>query len=277
MALPLQARRQTSGDAMRQQRYVTNELAHFVGRALRHDETAQYELFADVLRTGLLVNKVGLSGEMTHEGIDRATSMHGVIGGPLFGELAERHVMSMVCFCDIPEPDLAIHQRKYGRFGLSFRKAFLINKGARPVYYVADNTSTIPFGKPRPIKDRFNQRVAEMDALSRVLSRRRLELQGQPDSEPSGIGWSIEQVEQVHELITWVNAELLGYVKGFDATASDEDEENVYMEREWRTPFSVRFSLDDVSRIFLPREFAQRFREDFRTYMNQLSFVDPDG
>ena len=45
----------------------------------------------------------------------------------------------VVCFCDIPEHDLEIHVNKYGKFGLSFRKEFLIGLGASPVFYVAKN------------------------------------------------------------------------------------------------------------------------------------------
>ena len=38
---------------------------------------------------------------------------------------------------DIPVEDLGIHITKYSRFGLSFIKSFLINKGANPVFYVS--------------------------------------------------------------------------------------------------------------------------------------------
>ena len=46
----------------------------------------------------------------------------------------------MVCFCDIPDSDLAIHVNKYSRFGLAFKKEFLIAKGACPVFYVANES-----------------------------------------------------------------------------------------------------------------------------------------
>src|ERR1019366_7648127 len=43
---------------------------------------------------------------------------------------------SYVCFCDIPLGDLDLHMRKYSRFGIAFRKEFLLKKGATPVMYV---------------------------------------------------------------------------------------------------------------------------------------------
>ena len=46
----------------------------------------------------------------------------------------------MVCFSDIPVPDLGIHMGKFSRFGLAFNKSLLIKRGANPVFYVAGNS-----------------------------------------------------------------------------------------------------------------------------------------
>jgi hypothetical protein len=47
----------------------------------------------------------------------------------------EMVVPTCTCYCDIPIGSLAFHARKYGRFGLSFHRDFLIRNGARPVAY----------------------------------------------------------------------------------------------------------------------------------------------
>jgi hypothetical protein len=47
----------------------------------------------------------------------------------------------VVCFCDIPLPDLPLHMTKYSRFGIAFRREFLISFGANPVFYVANNAT----------------------------------------------------------------------------------------------------------------------------------------
>jgi hypothetical protein len=39
-------------------------------------------------------------------------------------------VTTCTCYCDIPVENLAFHARKYGRFGLSFHRDFLILAGA---------------------------------------------------------------------------------------------------------------------------------------------------
>jgi hypothetical protein len=68
--------------------------------------------------------------------------------------------------------------------------------------------------------------------------------------------------------------DLLGYVKFFDASKSDDAEENFYMEREWRTPYNVYFEINDIYRIILPNAFNVRFREDVPEYAQQITFSD---
>jgi hypothetical protein len=46
------------------------------------------------------------------------------------------------------------------------------------------------------------------------------------------------------------------------------------MEREWRVLEDVRFSLADVERVILPREYSGRLRADLPGYSGQLSFSD---
>jgi hypothetical protein len=55
-------------------------------------------------------------------------------------------VPTCTCYCDIPLSNLSFHAKKYGRFGLSFHRDFLIQRGARPVMYVpmrADDRSSV--------------------------------------------------------------------------------------------------------------------------------------
>jgi hypothetical protein len=64
------------------------------------------------------------------------------------------------------------------------------------------------------------------------------------------------------------------FIKYFDDLASDEDEANVYMEREWRVIGDVKFALADVHRVFMPERYAERFRADLPNYTGQLTFSD---
>ncbi len=71
-------------------------------------------------------------------------------------------------------------------------------------------------------------------------------------------------------LLNWV----FTFMKCFDATRSFEDEENYYLEREWRIGDNVHFTLDDVSHVFFPASYAHGFREDLPSYIGQITFID---
>lgn len=64
------------------------------------------------------------------------------------------------------------------------------------------------------------------------------------------------------------------FMKCFDAKRSFEDEANYYMEREWRIGANVQFTLNGVSRVFLPSSYAKRFRADLPSYFGKISFID---
>jgi hypothetical protein len=66
---------------------------------------------------------------------------------------------------------------------------------------------------------------------------------------------------------------VFAFVKCFDETRADDDNENYYMEREWRVLGDVAFSLEDVSRVILPEEFAKRCRADVLGYYKQVTFI----
>src|SRR5215216_2477466 len=110
------------------QRYVSPELTHFVGRRLSEDQ--QYSLLGnDILKAGWLV----------HPPIDGRQPNEVLRGSPLVGgsrtpdvDNTEAAYSQVICFCDIPVTDLEIHMTKYSRFGLSFLKPFLVDKGLTP-------------------------------------------------------------------------------------------------------------------------------------------------
>ncbi len=67
---------------------------------------------------------------------------------------------------------------------------------------------------------------------------------------------------------------LLAHVKCFDAHLSYSDENNYYMEREWRVIGDVKFHIDDVYRIFVPHSYARRLRDDLPDYVGQITLLD---
>lgn len=110
-----------------QQQYVSDDLSHFVGRGGRSDEECYDTLVNKILRSGWLTYSPHEPNQPRSAKLDlsKPISTDEIIG------------YQVVCFCDIPESDLKIHASKYGRFGLAFKKTFLIDRGACPVFYVA--------------------------------------------------------------------------------------------------------------------------------------------
>jgi hypothetical protein len=160
-----------------------------------------------------------------------------------------------ICFCDIPVTGLEIHMNKYSRFGLSFLKPFLVGKGANPVLYVAKNSQALSFGLPGshsgdelwPRRDVFKGNIQLFEDYRGKL--------------PNTLRYFLDML-------------VFAFIKYFDDSTSDEDEANVYMEREWRVLADVNFTLADVHRVFMPERYAERFRADLPNYTGQLTFSD---
>jgi hypothetical protein len=237
------------------QRYVSPELTHFVGQGLSSEDQ----------RYSLLVNDILKGGCLKFPPIDDSRCIEGLSGIlPLVGgtrtpgvDDTEAAYSQRICFCDIPVTDLEIHMNKYSRFGLSFLKRFLIGKGANPVMYVAENSQALSFRLPESRDEPWpRKRVFERNI--ELLEDYRRKMRG---TFPINLEFFLDML-------------VFGFIKYFDDSTSDEDEANVYMEREWRVLGDVNFALADVHRVFMPESYAEHFRADLPNYTRQLTFSD---
>ena len=188
------------------------------------------------------------------------------------GPIEDKYQPFVVCFCDIPVADLEIHMQKYGRFGLSFLKPFLVEKGANPVLYLANNSQAPNFaGDPYlenqqnstiSRRDMFHYRINDFDNLAQELNDTLV-------GPAHGDAW-----QRLFLSTAFLQSHLFSFIKYFDDATSDEDPANVYMEREWRVLGDVLFDIKDVYRVFLPSTYAERFRHDLPEYTGQVTFVD---
>ena len=237
-------------------------MTHFVGKGLSEDQ--QYSLLEnDILKKGWLM----------HPPIEGREPIEVLSGIPLVGgthtpdvDHTEAVYWEGICFCDIPVTDLEIHMNKYSRFGLSFLKRFLIGKGANPVMYVAENSQALSFRLPESTSDEPWPRRRVFERNIELFEEYRRELfeeyrRGNHDKFPIYLEYFLDIL-------------VLPFIKHFDASAPDEAEANVYMEREWRVIGDVKFALADVHRVFMPERYAERFREDLPNYKGQLTFSD---
>lgn len=240
------------------QRYVSDELTHFVGRGLH--EHAQFDLLVEILRTGTLSPPPHGPGVEGRVSIDRAASV----------SRNEAYDPEAVCFCDIPVGDLDLHIRKYSPFGIAFRKPLLVERGASPVFYVAGASVTrIPDlagrGAQRTTRAEYFDRMVREYHLLRDQAEARLE--GLPEGSKDRAFY-----QDLLRLAHFLDFEVWSYLKFFHYPTDDADPENYYMEREWRLLGTLRFGLDHVRRVILPEAYARGFRDRFPGYHGQLIF-----
>ena len=257
------------GEARHVQRYVSTELTHFVGRGKARDE--QYRLLVAILKSGELRSDPS-----------RRPERPGVSWTTLNASFSEREMYHFpgVCFCDIPVADLSLHIGKYSPFGIAFTKPFLVKRGASPVFYIAKDSEINPGGNaeagmrqssPAPYTRAvlFNEMTASFHRSADTLLRLASTV---TESDSPKARELAEAGNSLAQLAPYVVEYVLSYCVPFDSALDEFDGRHFYMEREWRVGGDVRFTLGDVERVLLPREYGSSFRSELPVYEGQLSF-----
>lgn len=234
------------------QRYVSRELTHFVGRN-EPDEDARYSLLIKILKDGWLTfapheHKI-YRGYAFAMGIGLVTN--------------DQCAPNRLCFCDIPVGDLTIHMKKYSRFGLSFLKPFLIEKGANPVLYVCHESISLSGESRLQTTDKIVGKLMETYVLASSFFDN---LKSDPEAQ--------RVYDAYFELHNMLIRDVVGLFKPYSSELEDNDPNNYYMEREWRMFNNLNFTLEDVHRVILPKAYAKQFRKDVPDYYGQVTFVD---
>ena len=245
------------------QRYVSDELTHFVGRkfhaAIKEDgerEETLYELLIQILKEGTLL----AIGDWLGDPAKRPEGAKWVSWDPN-AKLGEMFTPTVVCFCDIPVEDIGIHMSKYSEFGIGFSRQFLLQRGANPVLYLAadavldDDGGTT--GELFEVEIRRTVKFIQSVMFAEQHGR---------DDVPADV------VREATLLNMFLMPRLFPLIKPFRGDLSDEDPENFYMEREWRLHGDLDFGLGDVRRLYLPERFAKRLRTDLPDYYGQVTF-----
>lgn len=270
---------------MADQRYVSNELTHFVGRGLEPGN--QYRVLREILISGRLRTRSSQGKDVDSHGV------HINKEGRLSED--EMYAADVVCFCDIPLQDLPIHMRKYSYFGVAFLRSFMVKKGASPVFYQAKTAPLIPLRSPSQsnsdIVDMMRRAEAGEDLgqiagemIQRLKSTTRAEqfdrmipdfrrllerlrdLHRGDGAEPAPLYW------EIRTFLMFLDFDVFSNVKFFDDSLPEDDSLNYYMEREWRLFGDVEFALEDVRRIILPEESASSLHADFPQFAGQVTF-----
>ena len=260
------------------QRYVSKELTHFVGRNLRESitdeeecEDAQYKILLKIIQNGCISYEDHLPRNPSN-GLKYCSTRNILIDTRYKFSDNAMIVPQMVCFCDIPIGDLSIHIKKYSRFGLSFEKSFLIERGANPVLYVEKNSAISyirSYASGNFIIPNNSTRSEYFDEIVKLFGDHCYSAAPIKRSRWQEVPRKTECLDIGQFLF-----DLLCYVKFFDSSKPDDDEENYYMEREWRTPYYVSFEIKHICRIIIPSTFSEKFRKDVPEYTGQLMFSD---
>lgn len=231
------------------QRYVSNELTHFVGRHLLAEDE-QYSLLINIIRSG----KLGANDGQREYAINLTTTF----------EEGKMIIPSVVCFCDIPLQDIGLHSQKYSKFGISFPKGFPIEQGANPVHYIAINSKTGMEQRDKGsfFSDRLKMYFEFDGELTKYLYSKHL--QGQETGELN---------KKALHIFYFLCEEIFSFLKPFKVGLADNDPDNYYMEREWRLHGKLSFSINDIYRIFIPEKFASQLKKDLADYSGQVHFL----
>ncbi len=245
------------------QRYISDELTHFIGRGC--DREGQYALLKKIL----------CSGWLTH--VPHNPMIRGNLQININAKISENEMYQpqIVCFCDIPIQDLAIHMRKYSSFGIGFVKDFIVKAGGSPVYYIPrDGAVLSAWSHPPELADKWHEADGPEEDQAALHARTKGRYADWMTREYEKRRGLLRESDIGKELDRFFAFDIFSFMKFFDHRLPDDHEDNHYFEREWRITGNLRFQLDDVRRVIIPEDFEKRFRLDAPDYDGQLTLVD---
>lgn len=243
-------RRLSSQNLPMEAAYTSQLLHHFVGFRAPSDHEQNWETLVKVLESGCVSHPPHVRGHgETSYTVDFNRSLHD----------EQLLVPRNTCYADIPKDSLAVHVRKYGRFGIAFDRASLIRSGARPVMYVPKSTNEF-FHSPNNGKYMLDDIEAVYRGLNEYIDER---FPG--DSAPIRRMRTVPHGERevLHAVKALVEKYFIAFIKPFDSELLLDERANYYMEREWRKYGNLLFSDDDVEQVWVAPGYVDVAREAF--------------
>jgi hypothetical protein len=245
--------------------YISNKLTHWVGKNKSQKE--QYGILLKILKEKRLLF-----------GNPRWSL------GKKYPDLRVKR-LSIISFTDIPLSESKLHCKRYSKFGISFNKAYLVNRHATPVGYMQT-----PW-----IQGNINFIIKALKVLKKVLSKK-----GIKKWYFKGSRGFIKETATVDSLLVLFKTFLLttedySGKKGFKYNTAKtypsrsqqrllEDYRALYFEREWRINYTtllkkdlkynivekgkgkrkkkyLKFDEKYVDRIIMPKKFIPQFNK----------------
>ena len=172
-------------------------------------------------------------------------------------------VSNVTCFCDIALKDCAIHIEKYGQFGLSFDRAFLIMYATRPVMYIPyDPTDHLSIYGKTLVRDI----LAVYESYDKIVAQK---LETDESGRQLGHRTDDEQIAK-SAIASIYGKDFMAFVKAFDSTLPENHPDNYYMEREWRRLGNVVFKPTEVRRIVVAPSYVDHAKRDWPEYKEKI-------
>jgi hypothetical protein len=227
-------------------RYTSDVLYHFVGFRNPGDHETNYSTLLKILEDRAVTH-------WPHNARTPGQSM--TLDWDADIEKGELIVPEVTCFCDIPYEALSVHLRKYGSFGIAFRRFFLVKKGGRPVTYVPLQSkdrlagwgtiySLTMIRDWMRVREGFYEQVVapvEANVVQRPL--------GVKPSNPDDAILAIDD---------FLARDFFAFLKVFDSDLTEELPDNYYMEREWRKLGNLKFFMEDVAFAIVDASYITR-------------------
>ena len=155
------------------------------------------------------------------------------------------------CMCDIPFKDLWIHTRRYGEFGIAFHKASAILIGAfNPVLYVHKNHI-------------WFKHVEKLSAELMALSLPHDEIKNKLDEFLTLLGTYVKSGDLLNKI-------------HLDPSFDEEQTNNFYYEREWRSAYDYNFEPDHVVAFILPQKYIIKFKIALGDIFDEVPLISSD-
>lgn len=240
--------------------YTSLELFHFVGHQNPKDHKANYETLKNVLRSKCVTySSSDLSWGPVEHKIDWERSI-----------LDETLVVpTITCYADIPKNALGVHMKKYGFFGVSLDRQYLVSFHARPVTYIpiysGDNLGISGRTLIRDIESvvkGFYQFYIKEEEKDEECNFRGL------GSLPKDARGAVSVLEST------LLKDFIGFIKPFNSELNMDDPDNYYMEREWRKLGNIKFEENVVRTVVIMRDYEDDFLREFPQYKAKLKVVD---
>jgi hypothetical protein len=225
--------------------FLSDEYFHLVGRSAPNDDERNYGVLKLILAEGCIHR----SGANPTD--PRASVMVNLEETLASGKLVDP---AITCYCDIPFESIAFHAKKYGRFGVSFHRHFLIHRGARPVMYF-----------PMRSDDHFGAHgrtlLRDMDAIYKAIGKQVADQQSQTISRT--LGHAPNSIDGLLDALdTLLTFRFFSFLKAYDSELPQDHVDYYYSEREWRLTGPLTFNADDVAHIVVAEGFGDRFKSE---------------